>query len=405
MARVGRLKESLGRIGGSAAARARAATRRGGSAGYQDRVDDWVRSGTRTESKEAEERERRLGRVKTKDIAWFADQLATTQSAGMPLYRSLGMLAKMRAGTPMGRRLADMQRRIGEGSTLSDVLALEPRVWGPMVCALVGAGEASGSLDTAFRRVGDMLESRIALRRKIVGALTYPIAVIVITIVLVATLLIVVVPRFKDIYDSLGSELPSITQLVVNLSGNAPLTLAAIGVLAGALFGVLRYSKRNARLGMAVDRVKLRLPLVGKLIGKGVHARVASTLASLVSSGVTLLDALEFAAEAAGSGPHRASLLEIKRRLADGSTFSASLLEDDLWPGLMGQLVAVGEEAGSLPTMLERYSERTREEVDAAATNMTRLIEPLMMVVIGAVVGVFLLALYLPIFNLGSQLN
>lgn len=402
MARFDRMKESLGRISGSA--RSRAGSRRGGEK-YQDKVDNWVRSGTRTESKEAAERERRLGRVKTKDIAWFADQLATTQSAGMPLYRSLGMLAKMRVDTPMGRRLADMQRRIGEGSTLADVLALEPRVWGPMVCALVGAGEASGSLDTSFRRVGDMLENRIALRRKIVGALTYPIAVIVITILLVATLLIVVVPRFKDIYDSLGSELPGITQLVVNLSGNAPATLAVIGVLVGALFTVLRYSKRNAKLGMAVDRIKLRLPLVGRLISKGVHARVASTLASLVSSGVTLLDALEFASEAAASGPHKASLLEIKRLLADGSTFSAALLDDDLWPNLMGQLVAVGEEAGSLPMLLERYAERTREEVDSAATNMTRLIEPLMMVVIGAIVGVFLLALYLPIFNLGSQLN
>jgi len=403
---AGERKSPSGGLAGRLAARRGAPrTRRAGAAGYQDRLDAWTRSGTRAESQEAEERVRRLGRVKPKDVAWLADQLATTQSAGMPLYRSLGMLAKMRAGTPMGRRLADMQRRIGEGSTLADVLALEPRMWGPMVCALVGAGEASGSLDSAFRRVGDMLEGRIALRRRIVGALTYPIAVIVITVILVATLLIVVVPRFKDIYDSLGSELPGITQLVVNLSGNAPAVLAVLAGIVAALVVVLRASRSNDRLGMAVDRVKLRLPLVGRLIGKGVHARVAATLASLVSSGVTLLDALEFAADAAGSRPHRESLLAVKRRLADGATFSASLTEDGLWPDIMSQLVAVGEEAGSLPVMLERYAERTREEVDAAAANMTRLIEPLMMVVIGAVVGVFLLALYLPIFNLGSQLK
>jgi type IV pilus assembly protein PilC len=372
---------------------------------YQEQVSSWVRSGTRDDSVEVDDRTRRLGKVKNKDISWFADQLATTQSAGMPLYRSLGMLAKMRAGTPLGRRLSEMQRRIGEGETLSQVLESDARIWGPMVCALVGAGEASGSLDTSFRRIGEMLDNRIALRRKIVGALTYPIAVIVITVLLVATLLIVVVPRFEDIYDSLGSELPGITQVVVNASGNAPLVLGFILALSAGLFALLRFSKRNEALGMAVDRVKLRLPLVGKLIGKGVHARVASTLASLVSSGVTLLDALEFASEAAGSGPHRVSLLSIKRKLADGATFSVSLGEDELWPDLMSQLIAVGEEAGSLPVMLERYAERTRDEVDAAATNMTRLIEPLMMVVIGGVVGVFLLALYLPIFNLGSQLN
>lgn len=372
---------------------------------YQEQVSSWVRSGTRGDSVEVDDRTRRLGKVKNKDISWFADQLATTQSAGMPLYRSLGMLAKMRAGTPLGRRLSEMQRRIGEGETLSQVLESDARIWGPMVCALVGAGEASGSLDTSFRRIGEMLDNRIALRRKIVGALTYPIAVIVITVLLVATLLIVVVPRFEDIYDSLGSELPGITQVVVNASGNAPLVLGFILALSAGLFALLKFSKRNEALGMAVDRVKLRLPLVGKLIGKGVHARVASTLASLVSSGVTLLDALEFASEAAGSGPHRVSLLSIKRKLADGATFSVSLGEDELWPDLMSQLIAVGEEAGSLPVMLERYAERTRDEVDAAATNMTRLIEPLMMVVIGGVVGVFLLALYLPIFNLGSQLN
>lgn len=371
----------------------------------RDKAAAWARSGTRDTSVEASERIRRLGKVKGKDVAWFADQLATTQAAGMPLYRSLGMLAKMRRGTPLGRRLAEMQRRIGEGETLSQVLESDARMWGPMVCALVSAGEASGSLDTSFRRIGEMLENRLTLRRKIVGALTYPIAVIVITFLLVATLLLFVVPKFKDIYAGLGSELPAITQFVVSLSSRAPAGLAAALLAAVGVVALLQVAKRSERLGMAVDRVKLRLPLVGKLIGKGVHARVASTLASLVSSGVTLLDALEFAAEAAGSGPHRSSLLAIKRRLADGATFSTSLTEDDLWPDLMGQLVAVGEEAGSLPMMLERYSGRTRAEVEAAAMNLTRLIEPLMMVVIGGVTGVFLLALYLPIFQLGSKIG
>jgi type IV pilus assembly protein PilC len=371
----------------------------------KDKVAAWTRSGTRDASVEAEERTRRLGKVKNKDISWFADQLATTQSAGMPLYRSLGMLAKLRTGTPLGRRLTEMQRRIGEGETLSQVLESDARMWGPMMCALVGAGEASGSLDTAFRRISRMLDDRIALRRKIVGALTYPLAVIVITVLLVAALLVFAVPRFKDIYASLGSDLPRLTQVVVGLSNRAPVAFLILTALAVVVVVLLRAAKHNALLGMGVDRFKLRLPLVGKLIQKGVYARVASTLASLVVSGVTLLDALEFAADAAGSGPHRSSLLSIKRKLADGATFSVALAEDGLWPELMSQLIAVGEEAGSLPAMLERYAEQTREEVDVAATNLTRLIEPLLMVVIGGVVGVFLLALYLPIFNLGSQLN
>lgn len=371
---------------------------------YEERRLAWTDSGLRVVNG-APGKEPRRGRIGLKDVAWFADQLATTQAAGLPLFRSLGMLAKMQADTPIGRRLSEIQRRIGDGDSLSQAMDAERRVWGPMVCSLVAAGEASGSLDVTFRRISTMLATRLGLRRKILGALTYPIAVMVITVVLVSALLLLVVPRFEDIYASLGSELPAITQVVVGLSGNAPAALGVVGLFVAAIVFTLRLSRRNAALGMTVDRVKLRLPLVGKLISKGVNARVASTISSLISSGVPLLDALEFAAEAASSRPHYVSLMEVKRRLADGSTFSAALAEESIWPEMMVQLVAVAEEAGSLPSMMERYAEQTVVEVDAAATGLTKLIEPLLMVVIGAIVGVFLLALYLPIFNLGSQLR
>lgn len=379
-------------------------TRRATGPTYDEQRLSWADSGIRAESG-APVKQPRRGRVGLKDVAWFADQLATTQTAGIPLYRSLGMLAKMRAETPIGRRMAEIQRRIGDGDSLSQAMAAERATWGSMVCSLVAAGEASGSLDATFRRISSMLATRLGLRRKIIGALTYPIAVMVITVVLVAALLLLVVPRFEDIYDSLGSELPAITKVVVGLSGNAPAALGVVVALTVGVIFLLRLARRNDSLGMKVDRVKLRLPLVGKLIAKGVNARVASTISSLISSGVPLLDALEFASEAAASRPHRNSLLEVKRRLADGSTFSAALAEESLWPEMMIQLIAVGEEAGSLPSMMERYAEQTVAEVDAAATSLTKLIEPLLMVVIGAVVGVFLLALYLPIFNLGSQIR
>jgi type IV pilus assembly protein PilC len=151
--------------------------------------------------------------------------------------------------------------------------------------------------------------------------------------------------------------------------------------------------------------LKLRLPVVGPLISKGVYARVSSTLASLLTAGVPMLEALEYAAEAAGSEPHRRDLFEVRRRIADGATVSASLASSGLWPDLLIQLAIVGDEVGSLPEMMERYAAQSLEEVDSAASNLTKLIEPMLMVVIGVVVGVFLLALYLPIFNLGSQLR
>jgi type IV pilus assembly protein PilC len=315
------------------------------------------------------------------------------------------MLAAMRKNTPLGRRLVEIQSRISEGSSLADALRSDVRTWGSMVCALIGAGEASGSLDAAFRRVADLLNARIGLRRKILGALTYPIMVLVITIVLVAALLIVVVPRFKDIYASLGSELPALTQFIVGISGNAPAVLLAVVVLVAAVFVVLSQARRRPELGYKVDRVKLKLPVVGPLVAKGVYARVASTLSSLLSAGVPMLEALDFAAESAGSEPHRRDLAEVRRAIADGATLTSALSASGLWPDLMIQLVTVGEEAGSLPDMAERYAKRSLEEVDLAAGNLTKLIEPLLMVVIGVVVGVFLLALYLPIFNLGSQLR
>lgn len=373
------------------------------SESYQRQLRNWV--APETVAEEAQAKQKRLGRIGLKDVAWFADQLATTQAAGIPLYRSLGMLAKMRADTPIGRRLAEIQRRVGDGESLSQALESERHVWGAMVCSLVAAGEASGSLDATFRRISTVLSTRLALRRKIIGALTYPAAVMVITIAIVTALLLLVVPRFADIYDSLGSELPSVTKAVVAMSSHAPVLLVGLLVVVAGLVFMLRVSRRNEKLGAKVDRVKLRLPIVGGLIGRGVIARVASTLASLVTSGVPLLEAIEFAADAAASHPHRMSLLEVRRRLADGRTFSASLAEDGIWPEMMVQLVAVGEEAGSLSTMLDRYAEQTAADVDAAATSITKLIEPMLMVVIGGVVGVFLLALYLPIFNLGSQLR
>lgn len=369
-----------------------------------DATLEWAISGDRTEVRRREQTRRR-GRVSAKDVAWTMDQLATTQSSGVPLYRALGMIAAMRDGSPLAERLHEIQRRIGEGSSLAAAMREDERTWGQLVVALVGAGEASGSLDKAFTRVAALLMSRLALRRKIVGAMTYPAVVVAVTVGLIATLLIVVVPMFEGIYDDLGGELPGLTQAVMKASAAAPLLFFLFLVMVGMFVFVLRRGRTEESLGLRVDAAKLRIPVLGKLYAKGVYSRTASTLASLLSSGVPMLEALDFAALAAGSHPHRLSLLRIRRALADGGTFSAGLREDGLWPDLLVQLVAVGEEAGSLPEMMERYAARALEEVDAAATALTKIIEPLLLVVIGAVVGVFLLALYLPMFNLGSQLK
>jgi len=210
---------------------------------------------------------------------------------------------------------------------------------------------------------------------------------------------------FEGIYESLGGELPGLTRTIITLSGYALPGLFFMVLSVGMLMFLLRRARTEENLGLRVDAAKLRIPVLGKLMAKGIYSRVSSTLASLLSSGVPMLEALEFAAVAADSHPHRLSLLNVKRRLTDGASLSASLREEGLWPDLMLQLVAVGEEAGSLPDMMERYAARALEEVDAAATALTKLIEPLLIVVVGAVIGIFVLALYMPMFNLGDQLK
>jgi len=369
-----------------------------------DPLKDWVTSGDRAAAPKAKKPGRR-GRVKAKEVAWTLDQLATTQSSGVPLFRALGMIAAMKKNTPLGDRLEEIQRRIGEGVSLSAAMKEDEKTWGQLVIALIGAGEASGSLDEAFHRVSTLLMARMALRRKIVGALTYPAVLVTVTASLVAALLLFIVPMFEGIYESLGGELPGLTQTIITLSGYALPGLFFMVLSVGMLMFLLRRARTEENLGLRVDAAKLKIPVLGKLMAKGIYSRVSSTLASLLSSGVPMLEALEFAAVAADSHPHRLSLLNVKRRLTDGASLSASLREEGLWPDLMLQLVAVGEEAGSLPDMMERYAARALEEVDAAATALTKLIEPLLIVVVGAVIGIFVLALYMPMFNLGDQLK
>jgi type IV pilus assembly protein PilC len=349
--------------------------------------------------------QQRFGRLKQADIAWVCEQLAVTQDSGIPLYRALGLLAGMRPGTGLSRRLSYIQSQLSEGVSLGAAFAAQEKDWGAVVVALVSAGEASGSIAQAFSRAADLVHARLRLRRRLRSAMTYPSVVLAVTTILVATLLLVVVPRFEEIYDSLGAELPSMTLLVISIADKAPFLVAAAAVLAVGGFLLLRASRGNRALRMRIDRAKGRIPVLGPLLAKGVQSRVASTMGILLSAGVPLLEVLKFAAATAGSVPIEDALAQVRQDVADGATFSVALTRTGEFPELMVQLVAVGEESGSLAVMMEKYAARTAEEVDQATSTLTSLIEPLMMVVVGVVVGVFLLALYLPIISLSSNVR
>lgn len=347
----------------------------------------------------------KVKKLKQADILWFADQMSATQSGGIPLYKALSMAADLKKGTPLGARLLELQKRIGDGSTLANAMRADEKAWTASVIALVQAGEASGTLGDAFKRVLTLVSNKLKLRKKLRGALTYPIVVIVVTATLVAGMLLFVVPRFQDIYDSLGSDLPSITKFVISMADKSLLVLVVLIVTIIATTLGYRYAKTSKELSIKLDVFKFAIPVLGALMLKGVYARVSSLLAALLSSGIPLLEALDYAAAASGSSLHAESLMRVKRNLSDGALFSKALDDENLWPDLLVQFVVVGEQSGSLAAMMEKVATREAEEVETASERLTSLIEPFMMVAIGAVIGVFLLALYLPILDLGSQIR
>lgn len=344
-------------------------------------------------------------KVKQSDVVWLMDKLATTQAAGLPMFRALGMLANMRKGSVLGTRLATMQQRMSEGIGFAAALAEHRRDFGPLVCALVAAGEAAGSLDQALSRAAQLTETRLRLRRKIRSALTYPISVIVITTSLIAALLLFVVPQFAGIYAQAGGQLPALTRGIIAASHVAPWLFGALLTATGVAFAVVRHGRRDPHVGMLVDRIKLRIPVLGSMIDKGVNARIAATIANLLAAGVPLLEALEYASAVAGNRVYATALDGVREAIGDGATFSAALQRARVFPEMLVQLAAVGEESGALPALMERYSANAEEEVSDAADAMTSMLEPLMMAVIGGVVGTFLVGLYLPIIQLGNQIK
>ena len=350
-------------------------------------------------------RRRGRSRLRLSEVSWLIGQLATTQGAGIPLYRALGMIAKMREGSPIGRKAKALQDATSEGATLSQAIALNMPEAGSLISALVASGESSGALESALRRAVQLTEATLRLRRKLRTALTYPAMVLVVCAALVTAMLTVVVPRFESIYASVGAELPSMTKLVLSAADRFPIL---VGVFAAAVAGMVmlvRRGRRDPRIGDTVDRIRLGVPVLGRLVRKAAIARATQTLASLISSGVSLLDALDLAARTSGSKRYERALTRTKERIGEGSTLAAALAETGEFPELMVQLVAVGEESGSLSSVLEHYAAEASEELESAAESVTSLVEPMLMVFIGGVIAVFVVALYLPIITLGQKLG
>ena len=339
-------------------------------------------------------------RVRPQDVAWLMRQLAITERAGLPIKRALDTLAAQRHGSATGALIDDIRSRLNDGEDLARAFGAHVDEIGAVAAALVAAGTASGMMASTFETVADMYDEQVALHRKVRGALTYPLVVLSLSVVLTVAMLVFVVPTFKSLYGQLNGRLPWPTRVLLGLSGVVRRG-ALVGLLAGgAAAGVYRRWRLDPDHLELIDRAKCRLPLVGRLLIAAAIARVAATLAGLLKAGVTTLVAIDMAADAAGLLHVRASLLRVGAAVRGGRTVAAALAGEGSWPAVMVQLAEVGEETGQVAELLNRYADVTQEEVSAEVNRVVNLIEPLMVAVIGAIIGTTVVCLYLPLFNL-----
>ncbi len=344
-----------------------------------------------------------LGRkITTKDIVVFTRQFATMIDAGLPLVQCLDILASQQENPEFKKVLIDVKSSVEGGSTFADALKKHPKVFDELFVNLVAAGEVGGMLDTILNRLSIFMEKAEKLKGKIKGALTYPIVVIIIACLVVTGLLIWVVPVFEDMFAGFGQALPAPTQVVVNISDFLQsYWYVILGTIAGIIIGLKQvYKTKKGRYIM--DSIFLKIPVFGDLIRKTAVARFTRTLGTMLASGVPILEGLEIVAKTAGNVVIEGAVMEARASLSQGKTLAEPLTQTKVFPGMVTQMIAVGESTGALDAMLSKIADFYEDEVDAAVEALTSLIEPLLMAFLGIVVGGLVIALYLPIFQLAG---
>ncbi len=344
-------------------------------------------------------------KIKPAAIATFTRQLATMTKAGVPLVQAFEIVSEGEANPTMRDLIQKIHGDVSSGSGFAPALRAHPKYFDNLFCSLIEAGEQSGTLETMLARVALYKEKTEQLKRKIKKAMTYPTAVLLVAVVVTGVLLIKVVPVFAQTYESFGGALPAFTQLILRVSEFVQtwwllVVTAAIGT--GIAFAQAR--RRSPRFSDLVDKLMLRIPIIGKILNEAVIARFARTLSTTFAAGVPLIEALSSVAGAAGNAVYRDAVLKVQSEVATGITLSASLRSTGVFPVMLLQLTAIGEESGSLDDMLSRAADHYEEMVDHSVDNLTTLLEPMIMAVLGVLVGGLLIGMYLPIFNLGNVL-
>ena len=342
-------------------------------------------------------------KITPKDIALITRQIATMLMAGVPLIQSIEMIGSGAKNKSVARLMEEVGDEVKACVPLSQALRKHPRYFDDLYCDLVASGEQSGALDKIFDRVALYKEKAEALKSKIKKAMFYPIAVLVVALIVTSILLIFVVPQFQDIFNGFGAELPAFTLMVIGISEFMQeywwIMLIAVIAFGYAYKEALLKSKK---LRDANDRAILKLPVIGMILNKAAVARYARTLSTTFAAGVPLVDALDSAAGASGNAVYRYAILEIKAEVSSGNLMNWAMRNTKIFPDMVIQMVAIGEESGSLDGMLAKVATIYEQEVDDAVDGLSSLLEPLIMAVLGVLVGGLIIAMYLPIFQLGS---
>ncbi len=343
------------------------------------------------------------GKVSEKDISLFTRQLATMMKSGVPLLQAFDIVGRGHANPAVAKLLLDIKADVETGSSLSQAFRKYPLYFDALYCNLVAAGEQAGILDTLLERLATYKEKILAIKGKIKSALFYPIAVIVVAFIITAVIMIFVIPAFKDVFKSFGADLPAPTLLVIAISDFfVAYWWAIFGIIFGGLYAFFEAWKRSEKVQMAMDRMLLRLPIFGDIIRKAVIARWSRTLSTMFAAGVPLVESLDSVGGAAGNYVYKNATKQIQGEVSTGTSLTNAMTNVNLFPNMVTQMVAIGEESGALDSMLSKVADFFEQEVDDAVEAMSSLMEPIIMVVLGTLIGGMVVAMYLPIFKLGA---
>jgi len=343
------------------------------------------------------------GKITTKDITVFSRQLATMMSSGVPLVQSFEIVGRGHENKAMQSLILSIKSDIEAGGALTEALAKHPKHFNELFVNLVQAGEHAGILEDILHKLATYMEKTEALKSKIKGALFYPIAVIVVAFIITCILMIFVIPQFEDLFKGFGADLPALTRVVIDMSNwfQEKWWVLLLGI-GGTIAGLWHLKKRSLKFAHYLDRLSLKIPVVGDILNKSAIARFARTLSTMFAAGTPLVEAMTSVAGACGNIVYYDAVMKMRDEIATGTQLQVAMRDTNLFPNMVVQMVAIGEESGALDSMLGKVADWYEQEVDDAVDALTSLLEPLIMAVLGVIIGGLVVAMYLPIFKMGQ---